>query len=293
MRQQLRLRVVLPVAVLALLGAGIGAYASGGGGSEGSEFVVTHKTKPKAAPGVAPAVWARKANAICSKADAQYRALAPRTVVGLETALNKALPIAEQTDEQLAALGFPTGRVELAKDFLRKSRSETAAARDLLAAIRRGDGNAFRAAGRRLAGLGSQFDRLAHRLGADVCAESNSTGAEPTKEEVGKAVLSQPAKALNLMLLERPVVVAVFYRPDGGVDAASVLEARAAALEMHAGFLPVNVKRNAAVSALASKYEVWSSPAVLILTKGPKLVARFDGFVDRKTVEQAVASAAR
>jgi hypothetical protein len=73
MRQQLRLRVLLPVAVLALLGAGVGAYASGGGGggSDDPEFVVTHKAKPKPVSTLGPAAWAKQADAVCREAIAQ------------------------------------------------------------------------------------------------------------------------------------------------------------------------------------------------------------------------------
>jgi hypothetical protein len=294
MRQQLRLRVLLPVAVLALLGAGVAAYASGGGGggSDESEFVVTHRAKPKPVSTLGPTAWAKQADAVCREAIAQARALEPRTVVGLEAALAKAVPLAEQTDERLAALGLPQGNEALAKGFLRTSRAETAAGGKMLTALQHGDGKAFRAAGRTLDRLERRFDRFAHQLGAHVCAQATATSRpEPTAEENGKALLRRPAKALNLMLLNRPAVVVVFYRPDGGVDGASVFEARAASLAVHAGFLPVNVRRNAAVSELASKYEVLSSPAVLVFVRGPKLVAHFDGFVDRKTVEQAVTNA--
>jgi hypothetical protein len=296
MRQQLRLRVLLPVAVLALLGAGVGAYASGGGGdgSNESEFVVTHKAKPKPASTLGPAVWAKQANAVCREAIAQSRAVEPRTIVDLEAALVKAVPIAERTDERLAALGLPEGNEVLAKEFLRTSRAGTAAGGKILTAVQRGDGKAFRAAGRTLDRLERRFDWFARQLGAHVCAQDTvPSRPEPSVEENGKALLRRPAKALNLMLLNSPAVVVVFYRPDGGVDAASVFEARAAALEVHAGFLPVNVRRNAAVSELASKYDVRSSPAVLVFVRGPKLVAHFDGFVDRKTVEQAVTNALR
>jgi hypothetical protein len=290
MRQQLRLRVVLPVAVLALLGAGIGAYASGGGGgdSEGSEFVVTHKTKPKPAAGVAPAVWARKANAVCAQGNADVRALAePQTIVQFEPTLVKVLAVAQTVDEQLAALGLPQGRSEPAQQLLRTSRAGTAAGQEVLAAFRRGDGNAFAAAlasGRR---LDARLDSLAVRLGADTCAEGDSEA--PTLHKA-----TRPSEALvRLLLLRHGAVVVVFYSPESRLDGAAVYEARAAASKLDAGFLPVNAESNAAVTKFADTYEVSSSPAVLVITTGPKVVAKFGGFVDRETLEQVLTDARR
>jgi hypothetical protein len=296
MRQQLRPRVILPVAVLALLGAGVGAYATGGGGGDGgsSEFVVTHKAKPKPPELVPAAVWTRKANAICSDASRHYRALTPRTVVEFEPMLVKALAYSAEADEKLAALGLPKGRQASAREFLQVSQGGTATVRKLLDALRRGDGKAFRAALRKLDGLSSRFDRLARQLDARVCAtEGQNTGFEATLQENGRAMLRQPARALNLLLVRYRAVVVVFYSPSSRVDGAAVYEARAAALSLDVGFLPVNAKRNGSVAKLAEKYGVHASPAVLVLTKGPKVVAHFDGFADRETVAQAVSNALR
>jgi hypothetical protein len=58
MRQQLRLRVILPVAVLGLLGAGFGAYATGGSGGELAALpppaTTAQAVKPSEPPSAAP-----------------------------------------------------------------------------------------------------------------------------------------------------------------------------------------------------------------------------------------------
>jgi hypothetical protein len=290
MRHQLRLRVVLPVAVLALLGAGVGAYASGGGGggSEGSEFVVTHTSKPKASSGVSPALWAKKANAACARGNADVRALRkPQSIVQVESYLVKVLAVAERMDAQLAALGFPKGKTVAAKQLLRTSRTGTAAGQELLAAFRTGDGKAFKAAlasGKR---INARFAALALRLGADTCAQDDSEVPELKKAK-------RPSEALlRVLLLRYSTVVVVFYSPASRVDGAAVYEARAAAVELNAGFLPVNAASDAAVTKFAATYQVHSSPAILVVGPGPKVVAKFEGFADRKTVAQAISDARR
>jgi hypothetical protein len=95
------------------------------------------------------------------------------------------------------------------------------------------------------------------------------------------------------MLLRYRTVVVVFYAPDSSVDAATVVEARAAALNTGAGFVAINAKRENQVAALAIGYEVLNTPAVLVFVRGPKVKAHFSGPVDRTTVAQAVTNARR
>jgi hypothetical protein len=292
MRQQLRLRVVLPVAVLALLGAGVGAYATGGdGGDDSSDFVVTHETNSKSAELVAAGAWARQANEICRNAFREYRASKPRTIVDLEPALAKAVATSTEVDAQLAALGLPRGRQAAAGEFLQVSKRGTATAQTLLDALRRGDAAAYRDALEALEKLAGRFNRLARSVGAHECVSSAGSGFKATLQENVRSILRQPAKALNILLVLHRAVVVVFYAPDSNVDNAAVHEARAAALSLDVGFLPVNAKRNAALAKLAEQYEVGASPTVLVVTKGPKVAAHFDGFVDRQTVAQAVTNA--
>ena len=178
MRQQLRLRVLLPVAVLALLGAGVGAFAYGKPpADDASAYVTTHAEKPA------------KKNA--------------------------------------------SGRKAAGKPSRRKAAS--------------------------------------------------SHGANAQKPSAGTA--------LERALGRRRSAVVVLYQPGGGVDGITVREARAGAVNVRAGFLPVNVKRNATVAKLFRKYDVREAPAVLVFVRGPRLAAHFDGFADRVTVAQAVTNA--
>ena len=89
------------------------------------------------------------------------------------------------------------------------------------------------------------------------------------------------------------MVVVVFYSPGSSVDAAAVIEARAAALDTGAGFVPVNVKREKQVAAIAIGYEVPGTPTVLVFTRGPKLRSHFDRSGRSHHVAQAVPNARR
>ncbi len=84
MRQQLRLNVLIPVAVLGLLGAGFGAYAMGGAPGPGPVAAPVATTtaaapatpaqpaKPKPGPVTAEA-WATGADDLCRKAGLESR----------------------------------------------------------------------------------------------------------------------------------------------------------------------------------------------------------------------------
>ncbi|MGH3091326.1 MAG: hypothetical protein ACRDOG_03210, partial [Gaiellaceae bacterium] len=102
---------------------------------------------------------------------------------------------------------------------------------------------------------------------------------------------ARKAAALEWALVEHRAVVLLFYTPASGLDGTTVLEARSAALDTGAAFLPVNVKANGEVSGLAETYEVLEAPAVLVFVRGPKLAARFDRFADRETIAQAIENA--
>jgi hypothetical protein len=85
--------------------------------------------------------------------------------------------------------------------------------------------------------------------------------------------------------------VVLFYEPGASYDAIQTREARAGALEAHAGFVSVNVSKNQQVGQLATQYGVLQSPTVLIFTRGLKLKARIEGLYDRTAVVQAVKNA--
>lgn len=91
-------------------------------------------------------------------------------------------------------------------------------------------------------------------------------------------------------LEENGVAVVVFYTPHNDLDSSAVREARAGAEAADAGFVAVNVKKEKAVRRLAARLVVLRAPAVVVLVPG-RVTAKFLGYVDRVTVEQAVENA--
>lgn len=87
-------------------------------------------------------------------------------------------------------------------------------------------------------------------------------------------------------------VVVLFYTPGASLDALTTLEARAGAEAAGAGFLAVDVSNESAVAALAKEHELRAAPGILVVTRGPEVAVRFDGFEDRETIAQAAANAA-
>lgn len=87
------------------------------------------------------------------------------------------------------------------------------------------------------------------------------------------------------------VVVVVFHTRGADLDAAAVREARAGAAAADSGFLAVDVEKEGDVADLAAEYEVLGAPTVLVLVRSGEVRSRFDGYVDRETVAQAVTNA--
>jgi hypothetical protein len=87
------------------------------------------------------------------------------------------------------------------------------------------------------------------------------------------------------------VVVVVFQTPGADLDATAVREARAGAAAADGGFLAVDVEKEGDVSDLAAEYDVLEAPTVLVLVRSGEVRSRFDGYVDRETVAQAVTNA--
>jgi hypothetical protein len=290
MRQHLRLRVLLPVAVLGLLGAGFFAWASGGPAAPSSQPVTplptttTAPTEPAPGPNPTGAVdakeWAERANALCAATNDKVESLGDLETPKQFTESGEDLvAIAKQFDAAFVELGWPEGEKSTVVALRANTAESTKVSTQMLAALEAGDVERFLRLGTSLGDLGDEWDAGVARLGADTC----------TKD----ATRIRPAGGLEWALLTEPVVVVVFYTPDAVQDSLTVLEARAATLTTRSGFLAVDVTREQQVQSLAVGYEVLDSPSVLVFSRGPKLEARFDGFVDRETVAQAVENARR
>lgn len=314
MRQQLRLRVLVPVAVLGLLGAGFGAFAMGGpAGPESipvpratssgavdtgatdtgaADTGATDTAPPPAPPPPAPTAgevdattWAEQANAVCAQAAQDVEALGEfESPNEAKQWLADALVIVRKFEKDVSAIGWPAGEQAAVLRLQAVAAAQTAFVADLLAALKAGNVDRLIKLTKPQPGEKKASNALRaelRRLGADECAK-------------GSAVENAPLRAsatLQWQLLKYRVVVVVFYSPESALDGTAVLEARAAALTTNAGFVPVDVTDEKQVAAIAVGYEVVGSPTVLVISRGPKLRSEFTGIVDRVTVAQAVTNA--
>jgi hypothetical protein len=303
MRQQLRLRVLLPLAVLGLLGAGFGAYAFGQAPEPASEALPPTTTaaaaKPKAVGAVGRKEWAAQVNALCTEAASELEgmALPPHpTPTELENVMSAAVKASATFDKAFVRVGWPRGEKAAVVALRAASVRETALGRSALRAFRAHEVDRFVRLLDRIS-AGDRWKAQMRRLGAGKCAKEielveAARGAEKAKKKGSEAKMP-PAVALEWALYFKRAVVVLFYTPTSGLDGTTVLETRSAALDTGAAFLPVNVKVNGQVSTLAERYDVLEAPAILVLVRGPKLSARFDRFVDRQTIAQAVENALR
>jgi hypothetical protein len=304
MRQQLRLRVLLPLAVLGLLGAGFGAYAFGQAPEPASEPLPPTTTaaapaKSKPVGAVGRKAWAAEVNALCVDTAAPLEQLEiPKhpTPKELENVLSTAVKASARFDKAFAKIGWPRGEKAAVVALRATSVRETAFGRSALRAFRSHDFERFMRMLDRASADG-RWKAEMRRLGARKCAKEVDLGG--AAQGAGRADSRQgkmpPAVTLEWVLYFKRAAVVLFYTPTSGLDGTTVLETRSAALDTGAAFLPVNVKANGQVSELAERYDVLEAPAVLVFVRGrsPKLVARFDRFADRQTVAQAVENALR
>jgi hypothetical protein len=304
MRQQLRLRVLLPLAVLGLLGAGFGAYAFGQAPGPASGPIPPTTTaaapaKPKAAGAVGRKAWAAEVNGLCAATLAELEGMALRehpTPKELEEVLSAAVKASATFDKGFARVGWPRGEKPAVLALRAASVRETALGRAALRAFRSHDFERFLHTVDRWS-AGDRWKADMRRLGARRCAKEIELGeaARGAKQAKGSQTKMPPAVALEWALYFKRSVVVLFYTPTSGLDGTTVLETRSAALDTGAAFLPVNVKANRQVAELAERYDVLEAPAILVFVRGPapRLAARFDRFADRQTVAQAVENALR
>jgi hypothetical protein len=293
MRQQLRLNVLIPVAVLGLLGAGFGAWAMGSSAPPAPTAApVTTTTaaapaaqppKPKPGPVTAEA-WATGANELCTKAGLEGQVVGePQTRRQLVQTFARINKFYAFFNPRLVALGWPQGKKAVILELQAEYRRAARVFRQAHQALR--DRDPARATGILERAAKHPYDdkKVFRRLGATVCAKG---AAKAIKD-------AQATDSLEWMLLRYGTVVVVFYSPKSSVDSEAIIEARAGALDAGAGFVAVNVKREAQVAALAIGYEVLDTPTVLVFRRGPSLRSHFSGIVDRVTVAQAVTNARR
>lgn len=281
--------MILPVAALGLLGAGVGAFAYGGEpSSDSAAFVTTHAEAAPRKPGAVPrGKWVRGANAACRSTAEQLRALGrPKdreaAIVYFDGAADATAGLASALEE----LGWPKGKKADARRLADAVRKQARLLPEAIEALRQGreDRGLFALLQR----LDARSDALSRKLGVTACRNADFD----RKAYRTDAKRSAAERLENALVVSRAAVV-VLYTPGGGVDNAAVRESRAGAVAADAGFVSVNVTKNGAVASLFEEYGARQAPAVLVFVHGPKLAAHFDGFADRDTVAQAVTNALR
>jgi len=126
-------------------------------------------------------------------------------------------------------------------------------------------------------------------LAAKPAETPAKTAARPAVAPKAPIVTANGLPLVLVAALQRhEVVVVALLDPQSRVDGISFFEALAGAAAAHAGFVPLNVLDARQAGPLMKLLGVLPDPAVLIYRRPGDLVARFDGFVDRDTVAQAV-----
>jgi hypothetical protein len=117
--------------------------------------------------------------------------------------------------------------------------------------------------------------------------------SDPASNPEPKSSKPSGADRLAAELESHRWVVVLLYAPEGQVDALATAEARLAADEVHAGFVAIDSSKERAVSDLALDYDLRMTPTVLVVTRGPTLANKIEGFADRETVAQLIEDARR
>jgi hypothetical protein len=110
----------------------------------------------------------------------------------------------------------------------------------------------------------------------------------------GNRVYAQLPQTLQWQLAHHKIVVVSIYNPRSEVDAISVAEAHAGAVDAHAGFLLVSVLDNSVagiLTALLPGGGLLPDPGVLVYRAPGEVAVRLDGFADRDAVAQAATNA--
>jgi hypothetical protein len=296
MASHFRLRVLLPVAVLGVLGLGVGAFAfgrgpvSGGGDTPGPLPPLTGPATTTPAPRSSAelAVWAKKADSWCAGVNSTLAKLEPpKTTSDLEVWLGKIVRIQDDAAAAFPKLGYPKGYKAAVVRLQVNLRQSALASQAAFRALRETNQYAFTQALNRWGALDTNWQIDMRHLGALVCAtDSPDVSSARSIAKYGSA-----GAALNAGLLHKHVVVVLFYAPGDDYDTIQTREARAGALDAGAGFLALDVTKNDEVAALAAQYDVRDAPATLVFIPGPKVFYRASGFLDRQSVAQAATDA--
>ena len=137
----------------------------------------------------------------------------------------------------------------------------------------------------------------AHATAAKPATAAKATAKTAAKHAAarhGNLVDATLPQALQWQLAQHKIVVVSIYDPKSDVDAISVAEAHAGAVDAKAGFLLVNVLNNSLAGLLTGVLPgggLLPDPGVLIYRAPGTLAIRIDGFADRDAIAQAAADA--
>jgi hypothetical protein len=89
-------------------------------------------------------------------------------------------------------------------------------------------------------------------------------------------------------LVKNPVVVVAIVSPNSDVDEVALSEAKAGAEKANAAFVQVNAYQQSQIGPLASKVQITSNPAILVMKRPTEVTIQIAGFADRESIAQAV-----
>jgi hypothetical protein len=128
-----------------------------------------------------------------------------------------------------------------------------------------------------------------HTAKTHVASRTQATKTKPAGFR-GNRVYANLPRPLQWELAHHKVVVVSLYNPSSDVDAISVAEAHAGAIDAGAGFLLVSVLDNKVagiLTALLPDGGLLPDPGVLVYSAPGDIAIRLDGFADRASVAQA------
>ena len=128
-----------------------------------------------------------------------------------------------------------------------------------------------------------------HATKTHAVARTHAKKAKPAGFR-GNRVYATLPQPLQWALAHHKVVVVSLYNPSSDVDAISVAEAHAGAIDAGAGFLLVSVLDNKVagiLTALLPGGGLLPDPGVLVYRAPGDIAVRLDGFADRASVAQA------
>ena len=188
LRSNLRPRVLLPTAILALGGIGVGAFAfSGTPGGEEPLPPIVRPAKPAEEPGAKLAEWRRSANGICATLNHDAKNLGtPQTQAELLQRLPASLALAEGALKELEALATPKAERKRIQTMLKLFGRFVAEEQQALAALQSGDAAEFARLTGRAFEANDRGNAIARKLGARQCAVGGTDDTKLARELVRK-----------------------------------------------------------------------------------------------------------